>query len=218
MTNMTLVHKIFLSSTIVALTLGNVSVQAGKIKCWKNSDGIRECGFSVPPEYAQKGHDVINNQGIKVKHNERALNKEELAARKLLKEEEKAKETARVAKERDDMVLLNTFANEDEIVMARNGKITSIRTEIRLTYKSLNKAKDRQTAARKQAASLERAGKKVPKAVTDNIQQTEKQIKNYEQFISAKKTELDRINSQFENDMVRYKELRRPRQVSTNPK
>lgn len=218
MTNMTLVHKIFFSSAIVALTFSSVSVQAGKIKCWKNSDGIRECGNIVPPEYSQKGHDEINAQGIKTKHHERALNKEELAARKLLKEEEKAKAAAQAAKERNDMVLLNTFANEDEIVMARNGKITSIRTEIRLTYKSLNKAKDRQTAARKQAAGLERAGKKVPKTITDNIQQTQQQIKNYEQFISAKKTELDRINNQFENDMVRYKELRRPRTVSTNPK
>lgn len=215
---MTLVHKIFLSSTIVALTLGSVSVQAGKIKCWKNSDGIRECGNIVPPEYSQKGHDEINSQGIKTKHHERALNPEEIAERKRLDEEKKAEQRAIKEQERKDMVLLNTFANEDEIVMARNGKITSIRTEIRLTYKSLNKAKDRQSAARKQAANLERAGKAVPKTVADNIQQTQKQINSYEQFILAKKTELDKINSQFENDMVRYKELRRPRKVSTSPK
>ncbi len=202
----------------MALTLSSVSVQAGKIKCWKNSDGFRECGNIVPPEYAQKGHDEINSQGIKTKHHKRALNKEELAAEKILKEKEKAERIAKEAKERNDMVLLNTFASEDEIVMARNGKITSIRTEIRLTYKSLNKAKDRQGVARKQAAGLERAGKAVPKAVTDKIQQAQKQIINYEEFIASKKAELDKINGQFENDMARYKELRRPRKVSTNPK
>ena len=218
MANTKLTHKTFLSSLIIALTLSSMPLHAGKIKCWKNSDGVRECGNVVPPEYSQKGHDELNAQGVKIKHHERALNKDELAERKRIADEKKAAQLAREEQERKDMVLLNTFANEDEIVMARNGKITSIRTEIRLTYKSLNKAKDRLNKARKQAASLERAGKAVPKKTIDNIQQAQTQINNYEEFITVKKTELDKINNQFESDMARYKTLRRPRNVSTNPK
>lgn len=218
MTKTKLIQHSLLGSAILILTLSSVPLHAGKIKCWKNSDGIRECGNIVPPEYAQKGHDEINSQGIKTKHNERALNPEEIAERKLLDEEKKAKQRAIEEQERKDMVLLNTFANEDEIVMARNGKITSIRTEIRLTYKSLNKAKERLNTARKKAANSERSGKAVPKNVADNIQQTQEQIANYEQFVTVKKSELNKINSQFEDDMVRYKQLRRPRKVSTSPK
>ena len=217
MTQTRLVQTIFFSS-VLALTLSSVPLQAAKIKCWKNSDGIRECGNIVPPEYAQKGHDEVSSQGITTKHHERALNKEELAERKRLAKEEKAAKQAREEQQRKDNVLLNTFANEDEILMARNGKITTIRTEIRLTYKSLNKAKDHMSGLRKQAANSERSGKPAPKKLAQNITQTQGQIDKYERFISAKKAELDRINMQFEEDLARYKELRKPRKEYTNPK
>jgi len=216
--NTKLTHKTFLSSLIIALTLSSMPLHAGKIKCWKNSDGVRECGNVVPPEYSQKGHDELNAQGVKIKHHERALNKDELAERKRIADEKKAAQLAREEQERKDMVLLNTFANEDEIVMVRNGKITSIRTEIRLTYKSLNKAKDRLRELRKKAANFERAGKPAPKQTALDIQQAQKQIDNYEQFIASKKGELNKINDQFETDMTRYKELRRPRRTSTTQK
>ena len=214
MTKTKLTHKLLLSSAIMVLTLNSAALQAGKIKCWTNSDGIRECGNIVPPEYSQKGHDELNSQGVRIKHHERALSPEEIAERKRIKEEEKAKQRAIEEQERQDMVLLSTFANEDEIVMARNGKITSIRTEIRLTTKSLNTARERLRGLRKQAANLERSGKAVPNKTANNIEQTQKQISNYEQFIESKRMEQTKINSQFDTDMKRYRKLRKPRQTS----
>ena len=208
-------HKLVLGSTVLVLTLGSVTAYAGKIKCWKNSDGFRECGNTVPPEYAQKGHDELNSQGIRVKSIERALTKDEIIERKRIKAVEKAKQDAIKAKQRQDMVLLNTFANEDEIVMARNGKITALRTEIRLTYKSLNKAKVRLIESRKLAANFERSGKKVPQKVSAEVAMNQKQIENYEQFITSKKAELNKINSQFDSDLKRFRVLRKPRKITT---
>ncbi len=207
-------QKLVLGSAVLVLTLGSVTAYAGKIKCWKNSDGIRECGNIVPPEYAQKGHDELNSQGIRVKSIERALTKDEINERKRIKAEKKAKQDAIEAKQRQDMVLLNTFANEDEIVMARNGKITAIRTEIRLTYKSLNKAKARLIESRKIAANFERSGKKVPSKISNEVKMNQKQIENYQQFITSKKEELSKINSQFDSDLKRFRVLRKPRHTA----
>jgi len=208
-------RRIILGTAVIAISVTSLPANAGKIKCWKNNEGIRECGNVLPPEYAQKGHDELNSQGIRVKSHERALTKEEVAERKRIKEEEKAKQDAIAAKERNDMILLNTFANEDEIVMARNGKITALRTEIRLTNKSLNKAKNRLIETRKQAASYERAGKQAPTKITNEITSNQKQIDNYEQFIASKKQELNKINTQFDADLKRYRVLRKPRQPLT---
>jgi len=208
-------QKLILGSAVMVLSLSSLPAYAAKIKCWTNSDGIRECGNVLPPEYAQKGHEELNSQGVHIKSHERALTKEEVAERKRLAAEEKAKEEAIKAQEREDMVLLNTFANEDEIVMARNGKITALRTEIRLTYKSLNKAKNRLIESRKQAANYERSGKPAPKNIADGIANNQKQIDNYEKFIETKKQELNKINTQFDSDLKRYRELRKPRQPLT---
>ncbi len=208
-------YKFILGGAVLALILSSLPAHAGKIKCWKNSDGIRECGNTVPPEYAQKGHDELNSQGIRVKSVERALNKDEIAERKRIKAKKKAKQDAIEAKQRQDMVLLNTFANEDEIVMARNGKITAIRTEIRLTYKSLNKAKNRLLESRKRAANFERSGRQAPLKIANEIKINQQQIKNYEQFIATKKEELSKINNQFDSDLKRFRVLRKPRQTTT---
>lgn len=207
-------HKLILSSAIVALSVSSLPSYAGKIKCWKNSDGIRECGNIVPPEYAQKGHEELNSQGIRVKTHERALTKEEVAERKRIKAEEKAKQDVIDAKARQDRVLLSTFANEDEIVMARNGKITAIRTEIRLTKKSLNKAIARLNDSRKKAAGFERSGKKAPQRISNEIATSQKQIANYEQFVTSKENELNKITTQFDSDLKRFRVLRKPRALT----
>ena len=188
------------------------AVQA-EIKCWTNSDGIRECGNAVPPEYAQQGHDVINKSGIVIKHHERAKTEEELAEEARLAAI--AEEKKRLAEERaaHDRVLLDTFANEDEILMARDGKITSVRTEIRLTNRSMNTAEERLQKLRKQAANLERASKDVPEKLAHDIQQTRDQIAEYESFIENKQSERKMINQQFEADIKRYRELRPQRRL-----
>ena len=204
-----------LGSACLAMLLVATPASAAKIKCWTNKEGVRECGNVLPPEYAQQGHDELNAQGITVKRHERALTPEEMAERKRQKEEEEARKLAKEEQERQDRILLNTFANEDEILMARNGKITAIRTEIRLTNKSLNKAKERLRDLRKRAANLERAGKPVPANINNDIKSTQKQIDNYDKFIQSKKDEQIKINNQFESDMKRYKQLRRPRQYPT---
>lgn len=184
-----------------------------KIKCWTNSDGIRECGNAVPPEYAQQGHDVINKAGIRVKHNERAKTEAELAEEARLKAIEEEKKRLAEEQAAHDRVLLDTFANEDEIVMARDGKITAIKTEIRLTNRSMNTAKERLGKLRKKAANLERAGKPVPEKLSNDIQQTQTQISDYQAFIANKQVERDRIHQQFDHDVTRYRELRPQRRV-----
>ncbi len=184
------------------------TAHAGKIKCWTNSDGIRECGNVVPPEYAQQGHDVINKQGITVKRHERAKTPEELAEERRRKEAEAEKE--RLAKEQyeRDRILLQTFSSEDEIVMARDGKITAIKTELRLTRASMENTKVRLRNYQKQAANLERAGKPVNKKLLSDIKAAEKQVADYEAFIASKEEEKKNIQENFEKDMSRYKKLK----------
>ena len=29
---------------------------SARMKCWENSEGIKECGDKIPPEYIQKGY------------------------------------------------------------------------------------------------------------------------------------------------------------------
>ncbi len=56
----TTLHPLWQLTLMFVLCLG--TAQAGKIKCWTNSDGVRECGNIVPQEYTQGGHDEIDTE------------------------------------------------------------------------------------------------------------------------------------------------------------
>ena len=67
-------------ATLVVLICAEIPLPASaRIKCWTNSEGVRECGNVVPPEYAQKGHREMSNQGIMIKEVARAKTPEELS-------------------------------------------------------------------------------------------------------------------------------------------
>jgi len=56
---------------VLAAALLPLPASAG-IKCWTNDDGVRECGNTVPPEYAQKSHRELTGEGITVSTTKRA--------------------------------------------------------------------------------------------------------------------------------------------------
>ena len=74
--------KQIFNTFIILLTFSGMllstSVQA-RLKCWTNSEGVRECGNAVPPEYAQQGHQELDKSGMVKKETERAKTDEELA-------------------------------------------------------------------------------------------------------------------------------------------
>lgn len=68
-----------LSSILFASTV-LLYAQSGlaAIKCWTNNEGYRECGNSVPPEYAQKETRTLNQRGVTTEVRQRAKSREEV--------------------------------------------------------------------------------------------------------------------------------------------
>jgi hypothetical protein len=199
-------NKHILSFFIAVLAILPAIGQAS-IKCWTNSDGIRECGNVVPPEYAQKGHEEVSDTGVVIDKVERAKTEEELKAEaeKKKKEEELAKKEAE--QDKLDRILLDTYSVEDEIIMTRDGKINILQTEIKITRKNIDNAKHTLQEYRKSAANLERAGKPVPQSLQDNIQSVKTQISNYEDFIQKKQQEQDAVRAEYEHKLERFRVL-----------
>ena len=137
--------------TFICMGLLVLSTPAqARIKCWENSDGVRECGETVPPEYAQKSHREISNQGItleesaKVKTEEERLEEKRLLA---IQEEEEAKKAEAKAQ---DKILLDTYSNTDDIQMTSDGNVAALESTINQAHKrnqKIQSALDKRTAA-----------------------------------------------------------------------
>jgi hypothetical protein len=195
-----------------ALSVLVAAPAAAAIKCWSNDEGVRECGHSVPPKFAQKGHDEMTETGVTVSKIDRAKSKEELR----IQREEAARtatiraEEARKKRERDikDRVLLSTFITEKELAVAHEGQVAAIDIRIGHTERILLQLERSLKQLRSQAAKLERSGKSITPAIRDKIAKLEQQQRDRNTFIESRRLQKAELDAQFSEDLDRYRLLK----------
>lgn len=202
--------KPYLLAGLVAALLP-LPASAG-IKCWTNNDGVRECGNTIPPEYAQKAYREMNEGGITVSTTERAKTKEELrkerqeAARlAAIRAEEARKIRERKAKDR---VLLSTFTTEQELTIAHEGQVAAIDIRIGHTKRILEQLEQSLGQLRSQAAKLERRGKPITPEIESKIAKVERQMQDSYSLIQKRRMQKAELAAQFAEDRDRYRELK----------
>ncbi|MBI2993547.1 MAG: hypothetical protein HYY48_05140 [Gammaproteobacteria bacterium] len=180
---------------------------ASSIKCWTNKDGVRECGENVPPEYAQQGHEVRSESGMKLEETGRVKTDEELAQEAQKKQEEDAKKKAEQEAARQDQVLLATFTSIEDIERVRDDKVDAL--EVAITSTKTRNAKIEEDLQKRIAAAAaeERAGKSPNEALLKDIESLRRQIANNQDFMDQKHNEQEALKQEYEGKIVRFKEL-----------
>lgn len=193
---------------LVGLLITAPHALAGTIKCWTNKDGVRECGYSVPPEYSQQRIEIMNERGIQIGVKEAAKTKEQLEedARlaKLKQEELKRQEDALLR----DTILLNTFTTERDLKISYDDKIEAVKGVIDITDTGTRTLQQKLQAVQKKAANYERAGETMPENILNQVNNLKRQIKDNEKYTADKQREIKALNLQYEADLKRFRELK----------
>ena len=185
-----------------------LSVQsATKIKCWTNKEGVRECGTSVPPEYAQQGHETLNEQGRVIGETHRAKTKEEIEEQEKVAAMEREKKKAEEEQKRKDKILLDTYTKVEDIEKVRDDNVRVIESRITLTKSRIEKTQADLDKRIRTAANAERDGKKPNKALLQDIETLRKRIKVNQDFIADREKEIENVKSSYNADIKRFKEL-----------
>lgn len=201
---------------ILSLLLGSLlvlplSAQAA-FKCWTNKDGVRECGNAVPPEYAQQQSETINERGQTVERQQRAKTAEELEQEHQREAEEariKAEEERRLEEQRNhDRVLLATFLTEEDIIQARDRKLSSIDAGIELNRLTIDKLEGDLEREQKRAENYRRKEQETPESLQQAIDSLERQIADKKRYISSQQVERERLVEEYARDLERFRELK----------
>ena len=197
-----------IAMALISMSLVVVSTSAqARIKCWENSDGVRECGKTIPPEYSQQGHEEISSQGVTVDRTERAQTEEERLEEERLAAIQAKEDAITAEKAAQDKILLETYSNTDDIQMTSDGKIAALDSTINLANKRNEKIQanlDKDTAT---AAAAELAGKQPADDLIKDIESLERQIKNNDKFIVDKRLEQEQIRKAYAEKIVRFEQL-----------
>ena len=183
------------------------AAQAGKLYKWVDENGQIRYGDRIPPQYARKSNETLNQQGITVDRKEAAKTPEQIAAAQRLEEAREAAERVQQEKDRKDRILLDTFTNEDEMVLTRDGKIEAIEAIIRVTNGRTEKLKLRLSELKTRAANIERSGNPVSDKLSAEISETRQQIAQNFTYVKSRNSDQQLIREQFEVDIARFREL-----------
>ena len=176
---------------------------------WVDDEGVRHYGDSIPPEYADKPKEVLNNQGVAVDHVDGKKTEEQLAAEERARELEVQMELQR----RADKTLLSTYVTVDEIVMHRDRRVELFQAQARVTElylrnltRRLNQLK--QEAGRYKPYSADPNAAMIDPGLVEEIGDTETSIQRHELNLKKFRQEESDIIERFEGDIERFKILK----------
>ena len=179
---------------------------SARMKCWTNSEGIKECGDKIPPEYTQQGYQELSKGGIVLEKKERIKTKEEL--------EKAKKEAAIIAREEEkernkkihDKMLLETFVTIKEIETTRDQKIEAVESTIKITQKRIIKLQyllDDELNRNSLDKQIDGEEKKF-----NNTESLKEQISDNKKFIKNKIDEQGKIKKKYIEYISRFKQLK----------
>ena len=114
---------------------------------------------------------------------------------------------ARLAQQRKDRALLQTYSSEVQIEVAKQRSLETPLLGVKYAKKKLAIYTDQLNELREREASLEKAGTTVPLELIENIDATLSDIAQLETELEAKQRRVDRIVDRFEADKERYRHL-----------
>ena len=174
------------------------------IKCWKNNEGLTECGNRIPREHYSKKVRFIDTQGITRKVKERDKTAEELA----IEEENQRILEAELAHKKKlkkyDDILLKTYLTVDDLLSALNSKLGSLESRITVLESILESRKKHFDELVKKAADIERSGKAIPVKLSNRLNAARLELRNLESQIDSEQQEALKIQKTYAHDVERF--------------
>jgi len=196
-----------------------VALPAGAaIKCWTNDEGNRECGDKVPPEYAQKKRQIINEQGIVIEEQERALTKEEWAQEQERLQQEAEQQRLQEEQARQDSILLDTYFREEDIVTDKEGEERIVKARIELAHQQIEKLQEQIKFNENRKQDFMDKEMEAPPALDKNLESLQDRIEDRRSYIQKQEQELEKLGKLYDGYLKRYRELKgSPPQAESTP-
>jgi hypothetical protein len=175
---------------------------------WRDAQGNLHYSDSVPAEATKFGYDVVNSQGIVVKHIDRAKTADELAAAKVAAS--KALADRRVAEQhaRDDEQLLSNYPQEEDLKRAQQQQLDMLNQQIKSSEVSLRNQEQSLAELLDRAAEAERTGKELPAEQARQLGVMRKKVDAQKVAMARQEAERDEASSHFDEEVAHYRELK----------
>jgi len=191
---------------------------AAEVYRWVDENGEVHYSESLPPDYKDKGHDVLNRDGLVVDENQTLTPPPpvEVASEDDVKElprdasgmpRPKARYSEAEMQQRMDNFLMLRYDSEQEILDAMNVEIKQLNYDRRLLEGSLASTNEAYRGQLHLAADRQRAGLPVDDATSREIRKLRKELAKSSQSLDSLQQREDAIRTKFNEHLERYRVL-----------
>ena len=175
---------------------------------WKDPSGQSYFSDSLTSEAMKAGYDVVNAQGMVVRHVDRQLTPEERAAAKKIADQKAAAEQARQQKLRADAQMLNAYPTEADFTAAKHAELDNFEQAARTTRLNLQGQEKALADLLNRAGDLERAKQPVPKYLTDRITEQRNTVATLRATLQRQQDAKEAARVNTEAQLLHYRELK----------
>ena len=175
---------------------------------WVDEQGIVHYGDSIPPQYAEKEHKLLNNQGVEVGHTDAQKTPEELAA------EAQAHEAV-VKQKQHDSFLLTTYTSVKDIESLRDVRLDQLQGQRTAAEQYVENLHSRLVALQGRVKHFRPynsspGARRMPDDLAEDLVHTLNEMRTQSHELNVKNDEVSAVRAQFELDIDRYRALHEP--------
>jgi hypothetical protein len=173
---------------------------------WVDDQGIVHYGDSIPPQYAEKEHALLNKQGVEVGHTAAQLTPEQQTA-------ESQAQVQALKQQQHDTFLVTTYTSVKDIEALRDVRLDQLQGQRSAAEQYVENLHSRLVALQ-QRAKLFRPynshadAHRMPDDLAEDLVHTLNEMRAQNNALLAKNEEVSALKAQFDGDIERYRELR----------
>ncbi len=157
---------------------------------YKNEQGVIVLDTSIPPQYSQKGYEVLNRSMKVIEVVPPAPTDDEIA-------QQESQNEILFHFER----LKKRYSDVKSIESARKRRLENLQTSISILNGNISSLKNQLDMQMNDAATKEREGKNVPVHLLDQINNTKAELAVAEELLEIRRKEEKDINTKFDRDI-----------------
>jgi hypothetical protein len=170
---------------------------------WVDEHGVTHYGDSVPPQYAERGVELLNRQGVEVGHTDAAKTPEQLAAEARIHE-------ASLKQQQHDNFLVATYTSVKDIETLRDVRLDQLKGQRNAAEQYVENLHSRLVALQTRAKHFRPyspQARRMPDDLAEDLVHTLNEMRVQNGALMAKSAEVEAVKEQFDTDIERYREL-----------
>jgi predicted nucleic acid-binding Zn-ribbon protein len=172
---------------------------------WVDEQGVVHYGDSVPPQYAEKEHKLLNGQGVEIGHTEAQKTPEQLAV-------DAQEHDAIVKQQQHDTFLLATYTSVKDIESLRDVRLDQLQGQRTAAEQYVENLHSRLVALQGRVKhfrpyNTRPDARRMPDDLAEDLVHTLNEMHTQNNALVAKNQEVAAMKDQFDLDINRYREL-----------